>query len=161
MGCWNLLFTDEGVYPKGKVAGQTLVTYNSSTDVVARLEEFFGSSNSGLDIADAGYKMVTSRYSKECDLLEVWKAEYDHVIIDSEPSLLISDAVLFAQCVDMVLLTSRLGVTPRTGLKRACELLHTGEARISGIIVNDMRSGDHYYGFGYISGRGYYSEEET
>jgi capsular exopolysaccharide synthesis family protein len=95
------------------------------------------------------------------DLLEEWKAEYDHVIIDTAPSLFVTDAVLLAQWVDMVLLVSRIGVTPRTGLRRACELLHTGKAKISGLIVNDMRGGDHYYGYGYGSGKGYYSEEET
>jgi capsular exopolysaccharide synthesis family protein len=95
-------------------------------------------------------------------LLEEWKAEYDHVIIDSAPSLLVTDAVLIAQWVDMVLLVSRIGLTSRIGLRRACELLHTGNANISGIVANDTGAGDHYYGYGYGYGsnKGYYSEEE-
>ena len=96
-------------------------------------------------------------------LLEEWKAEYDHVIIDSAPTLLVTDSVLIAQRVDMVLLVSRIGVTSRAGLRRASELLHTGKASISGIVVNDTGAGDHYYGYGYSYGKteGYYSEEGT
>ncbi len=93
-------------------------------------------------------------------LLEEWKAEYDHVIIDSPPSLLVTDAVLLAQWVDMVLLVSRIGLTSRIGLRQVCELLHTGKANISGIVANDTGSGDRYYsyGYGYGSDKAYYSE---
>ena len=47
------------------------------------------------------------------ELLEEWKAEYDHVIIDSAPCLMVTDAVLVAQKTDAVLLVSRIAVTPR------------------------------------------------
>jgi len=97
-------------------------------------------------------------------LLDEWKAEYDHVIIDSAPSLLVTDSVLLAQRVDMVLLVSRIGVTSRAGLRRTSELLHTGKASISGIVVNDTGSVDQYYGYGYgyygKSANGYYSDEK-
>ena len=94
-------------------------------------------------------------------LLDEWKAEYDHVIIDSAPSLLVTDSVLLAQKVDMVLLVSRIGVTSRAGLRRTSELLHTGRASISGIVVNDTGPVDPYYGYGYYgkSADGYYSDE--
>ena len=95
--------------------------------------------------------------------LEEWKAEYDHVIIDSAPCLLVTDAVLVAQKTDVVLLVSRLGVTPRRGLHRASELLQSGDGRLTGIVVNDVRVGEHYYGYGYGYGYGknhsYYSEK--
>lgn len=98
--------------------------------------------------------------STEMDaLMEEWKAEYDHVIIDSAPSLLVTDSVLLAQRVDMVLLVSRIGVTSRAGLRRATELLHTGKASISGIVVNDAGAGDRYYGYGY--GYGYYGKKSA
>jgi polysaccharide biosynthesis transport protein len=94
-------------------------------------------------------------------LLEECKAEYDHVIIDSAPCLVVTDAVLVAQKTDVVLLVSRIGVTPRGGLHRASELLQFGEGHLTGIVVNDVRVADHYYGYGYGYGKynGYYSEE--
>jgi len=42
------------------------------------------------------------------ELLEEWKSAYDHVIIDSAPCLVVTDAVLVAQKTDVVLLVSRL-----------------------------------------------------
>jgi len=65
MGCRSLLLSDEGMYPEGMVAGQTLITYRSSSDVVGRLEELLRTPQFVAGIADAGYKMVSSRYSKE------------------------------------------------------------------------------------------------
>lgn len=99
-------------------------------------------------------------------LLEEWKTEYDHVIIDSAPSLLVTDSVLIAQTVDMVLLVSRIGATSRAGLRRTSELLHTGRASISGLIINDAKSAEQYYGYGYgyygrKSAGGYYSDERA
>jgi spore maturation protein CgeB len=53
------------VYPEEMVSGKTLVTYSSSSDVVAKLEELLRAPHKMACIADAGYRMVTSRYSKE------------------------------------------------------------------------------------------------
>ncbi len=97
------------------------------------------------------------------ELLEQWKSEYDHVIIDSAPCLVVTDAVLVAQKTDVVLLVSRLAVTPRRALQRASELLQSGNGRLTGIVVNDVRVAEHYYGYGYGYGygkyHGYYSEK--
>jgi hypothetical protein len=64
MGCRSLLFSDEGRYPEGMVAGQTLLTYRSASDVVGLLEELLRAPQMLVAHADAGYKMVKSRYSK-------------------------------------------------------------------------------------------------
>ena len=39
MGCGGLLLSDEGVYPAGMVADETLVTYRSPTDLVVKIRE--------------------------------------------------------------------------------------------------------------------------
>jgi capsular exopolysaccharide synthesis family protein len=97
------------------------------------------------------------------ELLEEWKSAYDHVIIDSAPCLVVTDAVLVAQKTDVVLLVSRLAVTPRRALHRASELLQSGDGHLTGIVVNDVRVAEHYYGYGYGYGygkyHGYYSEK--
>lgn len=100
------------------------------------------------------------------NLLEECKAEYDHVVIDSAPSLLVTDAVLLAQWADMVILVSRIGVTSRVALQRTCTLLRTGNANLSGIVANDIAAGEGYgygygYSYGYGSNKGYYSDDET
>ena len=82
-------------------------------------------------------------------VLEECKAEYDHVIIDSAPCLIVTDAVLVAQETDAVLLVSRIGVTPRNNLRRASELLRSGDSHVTGIVANDVPIGAEYYGYGY------------
>jgi hypothetical protein len=48
-------------------------------------------------------------------------------------------------------------------LHRASELLQSGDGRLTGIVVNDVRVAEHYYGYGYGYGygkyHGYYSEK--
>jgi polysaccharide biosynthesis transport protein len=99
------------------------------------------------------------------EVLNGCKADYDHVIIDSAPCLMVTDAVLVAQETDAVLLVSRISVTPRSNLRRASELLQCGDGHVTGIVVNDVPLGEEYYGYGYgygyRKGHGYYSEEKA
>ena len=81
--------------------------------------------------------------------LDLWRAEFDHVIIDSPPILLVTDAVLISQWVDVVLLVSRIGITPRSALRTVTEVLRTANSEITGRIVNDISVTGNRYGYGY------------
>jgi hypothetical protein len=65
MGLRSLLFSDEGVYPEGMLSGKTLLTYGSASDVGAKLQEVLRAPDRLSSVADAGYKMMRSLYSKE------------------------------------------------------------------------------------------------
>ena len=65
MGCRGLLLSDEGVYPEGMVAGKTLVTYQSPTDVVVKLHDLLQAPQLMAGIANTGYEMIAREYSKE------------------------------------------------------------------------------------------------
>ncbi len=65
MGCRGLLLSDEGVYPAGMVAGQTLVTYQSPADLLVKLRELFEAPEVMTSIAQAGHEMVSRQYSKQ------------------------------------------------------------------------------------------------
>src|SRR5579871_892857 len=86
--------------------------------------------------------------------LDQWRADYDHVIIDSPPILLVTDAVLISQWVDVVLLVSRIGITPRSAFRRATDVLRTANSEITGRIVNDINISNSRYGYGYAYGYG-------
>jgi capsular exopolysaccharide synthesis family protein len=94
-------------------------------------------------------------------LIEEWREEYDHVVIDTPPVLIVTDAVLMAQKADAVILVSRIAVTSRQGLRRASELLQSGNARVTGIVANDAGAAESYYGYGYGKYTGYYSEDSV
>ena len=65
MGCKALLLSDDGVYPAGMVAGQTLVTYQSATDLVVKVRELLRAPEVMMGIAQAGHEMVRRQYSKQ------------------------------------------------------------------------------------------------
>jgi succinoglycan biosynthesis transport protein ExoP len=94
-------------------------------------------------------------------LLEKWRGEYDHVIIDTPPVLSVTDGVLLSAQMDTVLLVVRSAQTSKDALRRSRDLLAQVNAKVMGVVVNaiDLRSPDayyYYYGSNY-AGR-YYDE---
>lgn len=70
MRCWEalgartLLLSDEGNYPAGMVDGETMAAYRDAKDAVGRIEEYLADESLRHRIANNGYEMVRSRYSK-------------------------------------------------------------------------------------------------
>jgi hypothetical protein len=69
MGCGALLLSDEGKYPDGMAAGQTLITYGSPGDAIAQIQRLLADRSQCEAIARAGHKMISTRYSKEAQWL--------------------------------------------------------------------------------------------
>ena len=94
-------------------------------------------------------------------LLQHWREEYDHIVIDTPPALTVTDAVLLSPAVDAVILVIRSGRTPKDALRRARDLLAQVNARVMGVVVNaiDLQSPDmYYYYYGAKHGGHYYDE---
>jgi polysaccharide biosynthesis transport protein len=90
-------------------------------------------------------------------LLDECRQLYDHIIIDSPPTLVVSDPVLLSVVVDSVVLVARCGQTSRHALRRASTLLRSVDAHLAGIVVNDFDAKrDMQYGY---SEYGNYYEE--
>jgi hypothetical protein len=65
LGGGSLLLTDEGNYPEGMIAGETIVTYGSAYECVERISGLLVEPAQREKIARAGHKMVSTRYSKQ------------------------------------------------------------------------------------------------
>jgi capsular exopolysaccharide synthesis family protein len=94
-------------------------------------------------------------------LIEKWRQEYDHIVIDTPPVLSVTDAVLLSAQMDSVLLVIRSAQTSKDALRRSRDILAQVNARVMGVVVNaiDLQSPDayyYYYGSNY-AGR-YYDE---
>jgi exopolysaccharide transport family protein len=95
-------------------------------------------------------------------LLEQWRQEYDHIILDTPPTLSVTDAVLLSVKADAVVLVIRSGQTTKDALRRARDLLLHVNAKVMGVVVNavDLSAPDlnyqYYYGSKY--GGRYYDE---
>ena len=71
-------------------------------------------------------------------LLTQWREKYDHIVIDTPPVLAVTDAVVLAALADCVVLVARSGQTGSQSLKRTVELLRRVNAKIAGVVVNDL-----------------------
>lgn len=98
------------------------------------------------------------------DVLAELKDEYDHIIIDTPPTLSVTDAVVMSTRADAVVLVIRSGQTTKQALRRSREILMQVNARIAGVLMNavDLSSPDYHYYYEYQGkyGHSYYQETE-
>jgi polysaccharide biosynthesis transport protein len=91
---------------------------------------------------------------KMLDLLDYWRSRYDHIIFDTPPASLFTDAVVLGARADAVLLVARCGATTRYSLRHARDLLQRSNVNIAGVVLNGMdreyeRSYYRPYGYGF------------
>jgi polysaccharide biosynthesis transport protein len=89
-------------------------------------------------------------------LLKILGTRFDYIIIDSPPTLAVTDAVILSTRVDSVLMITNAGRTRRNQLKQAINRLQEVNANLAGVVLNRLTndSGDYYY-YGYQN-NGYY-----
>jgi capsular exopolysaccharide synthesis family protein len=100
------------------------------------------------------------------------RRHFDFIVLDSPPAISVADSMILAAHADGVMLVVHGGVTTRETLKHTTKLMNSVNARMLGIVLNnvDVRSVDYkyyytnYYGDYYrhlLDGRGYgYGHEE-
>lgn len=88
--------------------------------------------------------------------LVAWtRQHYDVVLIDTPPALLVTDALIVAQSLDIILLVARVGVAQRRALRRLREELRKFSDKQIAVVVNAVPQSQSYYG-GYGDKHGYY-----
>jgi len=90
--------------------------------------------------------------------------QFDHIVIDTPPSLSVTDAVVLSQRADAVVLVIRSGQTTKQALRRARDILARVNAKVVGVLLNavDLSSPDYYYYYEYQDKYSrYYQDEEA
>lgn len=99
------------------------------------------------------------------DLLAELREQFDHVVVDTPPTLSVTDAVVLSTRADAVVLVIRCAQTTKPALRRARDILAQVNARVSGVLLNavNLDSPDYYYYYEYQGkyGQRYYDEEMT
>jgi len=99
------------------------------------------------------------------NVLSQLRDQYDHIVIDTPPTLSVTDAVVTSTAADQVVLVIRSGQTTKQALRRARDLLLSVNARVCGVLMNavDLSSPDYYYYYEYKAkyGNKYYEEDEA
>ncbi|WP_287152552.1 polysaccharide biosynthesis tyrosine autokinase [Candidatus Solincola tengchongensis] len=91
-------------------------------------------------------EMVASQSMR--NLLERLRGDYDYVIVDSPPVLSVSDSVAMAPMMDGIILVASHGIAEREAARRTVELLSKVNARLLGLVINNVEAAGRY-GYGY------------
>lgn len=82
------------------------------------------------------------------------RRDYEYIVMDTPPSLPVTDAAVVAAFADATILVMRSGETEEDAAKRAVEQLRRVRARVAGTVLNGVSArNDRYYT--YYSSRGY------
>lgn len=81
------------------------------------------------------------------EVLEKLTRSFEHIVLDSPPVLLVTDATILSTLVDGVIVVVESGATVRGALVRTHKILESAGGRILGAVVNKMdATHNQYYG---------------
>ncbi|MCG8651444.1 MAG: polysaccharide biosynthesis tyrosine autokinase [Pirellulales bacterium] len=86
------------------------------------------------------------------ELLNLLRDQYDYIILDTPPLLVVTDPSITASMVDGVLLALRIRRKSKPNAKESTNILRAVGARILGIVINnsdESGTSDGYRGYGY------------
>ncbi|HET8810900.1 MAG TPA: polysaccharide biosynthesis tyrosine autokinase, partial [Flavobacteriaceae bacterium] len=93
--------------------------------------------------------LLNGRYE---DLLEEAKSSYDYVVVDTAPTILVTDTLLISSLADITVYLVRAGVTDQRLLEHVKELHKNKKLKNIGLVINGLDEKGHYgynYGYGY------------
>ncbi|MGO9404757.1 MAG: GumC family protein [Terriglobales bacterium] len=96
------------------------------------------------------------------DLIAELREQFDHIVIDTPPTLSVTDAVVLSPRADATILVIRSGQTTKQALRRSRDILMQVNAHVAGVLLNavDLTSPDYYYYYEYQGKYGSYYQEE-
>ncbi len=97
------------------------------------------------------------------DLIAELRQQFDHIVIDTPPTLSVTDAVVLSLRADATILVIRSGQTTKQALRRARDILMQVNAHVAGVLLNavDLTSPDYYYYYEYQGKYGQYYQEDA
>jgi capsular exopolysaccharide synthesis family protein len=99
--------------------------------------------------------LTNGRYE---ELINELKHQYDYIILDTAPLMLVTDTFLFAEMADVTLYVTRYGYTEKALVDFANKNIDSGKIKNVGFVLNDVNT--NYLGYGNKYGYGYNAEEK-
>lgn len=95
-------------------------------------------------------------------LIEEAKDIYDYIIVDTAPTVLVTDTMLISQLADVTVYISRANYTEKKILSFAEELYESGKIKNMAYVINGVGASRSYgYGYNYGYGYGYGSKDHA
>ncbi|WP_400076803.1 GumC family protein [Winogradskyella sp. R77965] len=95
--------------------------------------------------------LTNGRFKK---LIEEAKLEYDYIVVDTAPTILVTDTMLISQLADATIYLARANYTEKNLLKFSKELFESGKLNNMAYVVNSVGASKSY-GYGYNYGYNY------
>ncbi|QAR29929.1 polysaccharide biosynthesis tyrosine autokinase [Ornithobacterium rhinotracheale] len=89
------------------------------------------------------------------ELIQDLKQEFDFIIIDSAPLLLVSDTYHISHYADVCMIVVRSGFTDKQLLEHPLKAVEDHKIKHASFVLNDVNSRNSGYGYGYNYGYGY------
>ncbi len=93
--------------------------------------------------------------------IDAAKQEYDYVIVDTAPTMLVTDTLIISQAADLTLYVTRSGFTDKRLLEFSKDLNKSKKLKNMGYLLNEVgikRSRGYGYSYNYGYGYGYHEE---
>jgi len=79
------------------------------------------------------------------DLFEECKFYFETIVVDSAPTIPVSDTLILSSEMDGALMVVRAGKTPREMVKRAADLMKDSGIKILGVVLNNVEKALPYF----------------
>jgi capsular exopolysaccharide synthesis family protein len=100
--------------------------------------------------------LTNGRFTK---LIEEAKLEYDYIVVDTAPTILVTDTMLISQLADATIYLARANYTEKNLLKFSRELVESKKLKNVAYVVNSVGASKSYgYGYNYGYNYGYGSK---
>ena len=94
--------------------------------------------------------------------IELWRQEYDFVILDGAPLLPVTDSVSLHALADASILLVRSGLAEKPQVRRSYQMLTQRDDHLVGLVLNGLRANsDSYYGYYGYKKYGYNYKEKA
>lgn len=92
-------------------------------------------------------------------LIERLRLEYDYIIVDTAPLMLVTDTLLSSEMADATLYVTRSTFTEKPLIDFANKHIESGTIKNTAFVLNDVSR--EYFGYGNKYGYGYFAEEKN
>ena len=95
------------------------------------------------------------RQKKFGRMLDELREQFDYVIVDTAPSMLVADTFLISQYADLIIYVTRAGYTEKRLLQFAIDSQNDGKLHDISFVINDVKTANFGYGnkYGYAYGQ--------
>ena len=95
------------------------------------------------------------RQAKFGQMVNELREQFDYVIVDTAPSMLVADTFLISKYADLILYVTRAGYTERKLLNFAVDVQNDGKLHDISFVINDVKTANFGYGnkYGYAYGQ--------